>query len=357
MDVQRVVDAHPGRTTFCLKAGVHAIAKSITPRTGNTFVGEYGAILDGAGWVTTDSTQGAFRAHNQDIDAVTIRNLVIRNMPQKGIHAFSDFSDHWTIEHNEIVGARTGLNAPNDTVVRWNRIHHNIGNRTAANPAERGGGYAAYRASRVLFEGNEIAYNGTEQKMMESVDVTFRRNFVHHNVGDGIWYDGGNPGALVEGNRVEDNGRNGIFYEVSSGGTIRNNVIRRSADTGVFVSTSTNTHVHSNTLEHNFRGITYFVNCSSAGGDAIGVDLANNSARDNTIAVGARTDAFAAGFSHTLCTPMQVAPYLNGSKNLTFSHNTYRVPSAAGRYWLWDGLKPWSQWQSLGHDVDGVVSE
>ena len=37
--------------------------------------------------------------------------------------------------------------------------------------------------------------------------MTFRNNFVHHNVGDGIWYDGDNTGALVEGNRVEDNGR------------------------------------------------------------------------------------------------------------------------------------------------------
>ena len=41
-------------------------------------------------------------------------------------------------------------------------------------------------------EGNEIAYNGLEQKVMESVNVTFRNNFVHHNVGDGIWYDSDN---------------------------------------------------------------------------------------------------------------------------------------------------------------------
>ena len=67
---------------------------------------------------------------------------------------------------------------------------------------------------------------------MESTNVTFRNNFVHHNQGDGIWYDSDNTGALIEGNRVEDNARNGIFYEASIGAIIRNNTIRRNGDTG-----------------------------------------------------------------------------------------------------------------------------
>jgi hypothetical protein len=38
------------------------------------------------------------------------------------------------------------------------------------------------------------------------------------------------------------------------------------------------------------------------------------------------------------------------------SRNTYYVPSVSGWYWLWDGFKQWSQWQSFEHDLDGVVS-
>ena len=186
-DIQRVVDARPSGTTFCLKAGVHAITAAITPKSGHTFVGEYGAVLDGTGWKTTDRTQGAFRAHNQDVDDVTIRNLVIRNMPQKGIHAFRDFSDRWTIEFNEIASNQTGVSFPNHSVLRNNYIHHNVGNPSASDPAERGGGYAGYQATDTILDTNEIAYNGPEQKVMESVNVTFRNNFVHHNVGDGIW--------------------------------------------------------------------------------------------------------------------------------------------------------------------------
>ena len=137
------VSLHPGGTTYCLRAGVHALTSAITPKTGDTFIGEYGAILDGTGWTTSDDTQAAFRAHNQDIDNVTIRNLVIRNMPQKGIHAFYWMSDHWTIEYNEIASNKTGLEFPPDFPIRNNYIHHNVGNPSSSNPAERGGGYMA----------------------------------------------------------------------------------------------------------------------------------------------------------------------------------------------------------------------
>ena len=63
-------------------------------------------------------------------------------------------------------------------------------------------------------------------------------------------------------------------------------------------------------------------------------------------------------FSYGNCTSTQVAPYLNGSKNLTFSHNTYRVPSTSGRWWVWGvDLKWWSDWQGLGQDVTSTVSQ
>jgi parallel beta-helix repeat protein len=348
VSIQNVVNSYGGNTTFCLRAGTHSIRSSITPKTGNTFVGEYGAVLDGTGWSATESTQAAFRAHNEDIDYVTIRNLVIRNMPQRGIQAFYWMSDHWTIEYNEIASNLTGISFAPHFIIRNNYIHHNTS-----------GGYLGTYAHSTILENNEIAYNGREQKVGESANVTFRNNFVHHNAGDGIWYDSNNTGALVEGNRVEDNGYSGIFTEISSDIIIRNNTVRRSGNAGMFISTSKNAQIYNNTLDTNFRGILYFVNCSSVGGGSIGFDLANNSAYDNTVIVGTQSDVLANGFSYTLCTSTQVAPYLNGSKNLTFSRNTYYVPSptTTARYWLWNGLKYWNEWQALGKDGDGVISQ
>ena len=348
-NIQVVVDFHPGASTFCLTPGVHSITNAITPKTGNTFVGEYGAILDGAGWTTTDPDQGAFRSQVQDIDDVTVRNLVIRNMPQKAFHVHYVSADRWTIEYNEITGNRTGVSVANNSVVRHNAIHHNSS-----------GGYTGFRAVNTLFENNEIAYNGAEQKMLYTVDVTFRNNYVHHNVSDGIWFDTDNRNTVIEGNRVEDQGRNGIFYEISDTALIRNNTVLRSGEAGIFISTAKNVEIRDNTLQDNFRGIWYFLNCDAIGDGIVVYDLANNNAHDNIIRVGTTSGAFANGFGYlAICTSTQAAPYVNGSKNLKFTNNTYYVPSLATKYWVWglNGLRFWSEWQALGHDTTGAAHQ
>jgi hypothetical protein len=53
-----------------------------------------------------------------------------------------------------------------------------------------------------------------------------------------------------------------------------------------------------------------------------------------------------------------VAPYLNGSKNLTFSRDAYRVPSLSNtRYFGWGGTKSWTEWQAMGQDVGGSLTQ
>ena len=342
--LQAVVDINPGNTTFCLKAGVHTVSSHMTPKTGDTFVGEFGAIIDGTGWTTTDDTLAAFRAHNQDIDFVTIRNLTIRNL-RRAIHALGA-ADHWTIENNDIGPNYSAIVFAADSSVRNNYIHDNSYS-----------GYMGVSANNSVIENNEFARNGWEQKIALSANVVFRNNFFHHNAGAGIWYDSDNTSGLVENNRVEDNGWIGVFYEISGGGIIRNNTIRRNGEAGVFLGTSKNTEIHHNILDSNFRGITYFLNCEAVGGGSISYDLADNSSHDNTIIVGTQSGAFASVFSvYGACTAAQIVPYVSGSKNLTFTHNAYDVPlPTTGQYWFWNALKFWNEWQALGKDTTGSV--
>lgn len=359
--IQTMVNARAGNTTFCLKAGVHPITSAITPKTGNTFVGEYGAILDGAGWRTTVDYAGAFMAHNQDIDNVTIRNLVIRNMPQRGIHAFYLNSDRWTVENNEITGCRSGVSLPNASVLRRNYIHHNNGDSQGG--LIPNGGYIATSITNSLFEDNEIAYNGGIQKVTMTSNVTFRNNHVHHN-GNGIWYDGDNVGSLIEGNVVEDNGGNGIFYEISGQGVIRNNVVRRSGESAIFMSTSRDVEIYLNTLESNFRAVNLFVSCGNVHPartpypGAIGWDLRNNNVHHNTVVVGNQSGAIGnlLGYDGT-CTAAQAEAYLNGSKNNVFAGNQYTVPSLTGPWWHWGAVKTWNEWRALGQDTNGTASQ
>ena len=140
--IQNVVNLHPAGTTFCLRAGVHSLDRSITPRTGDTYVGRI--RRDPRRHRLDDepmTRRRAFRAYNEDIDYVTIRNLVIRNMPQYGIHAFHRMADHWTIEYNEIASNKWGLLFGPDFTIRNNYIHHNVG--TTRYPLIRPSGAAA----------------------------------------------------------------------------------------------------------------------------------------------------------------------------------------------------------------------
>ncbi len=193
---------------------------------------------------------------------------------------------------------------------------------------------------------------------MGSTNVVFRNNFVHHNAADGIWYDSGNVGVLIEGNRVEDNGREGISHEVGGSAIIRNNTVRRSKSSGIFVATSKDTEIYGNTLEDNYRGIQFFLNCAAVGGGTLKYDLYNVYAHDNSVKVSTQSGAWGNALSYiSSCTTTQVAPYLNGSKSLRFVRNTYRVPSLMTRYWMWGlmSFKYWVEWQNLGQDQTGTA--
>ena len=58
--------------------------------------------------------------------------------------------------------------------------------------------------------------------MFESDDITFRGNYVHHNLASGFWSDG-SRGLLVEDNLFEDNGLVSIQLELSANGIVRRN--------------------------------------------------------------------------------------------------------------------------------------
>jgi parallel beta-helix repeat protein len=57
-DVRAVVRAHPAGTTFVFAAGVHRFPAPITPRQGDTFVGEAGAVLSGSRLLTSFEREG-----------------------------------------------------------------------------------------------------------------------------------------------------------------------------------------------------------------------------------------------------------------------------------------------------------
>ena len=363
-DITGIVAGSPPGTVFCIRAGVHYPASPINPRSNQSLIGEYGAIIDGSKMAPMSYDVGStsiIRGWNcTDCTNVTIRNLVVRTLPTYMCVSSNFGASGWTIDHNDVSGCFWGISGGSNTVVSSNYIHHNIGDTDPATGFSRGGGYGCYHCSNTTFVNNEIAYNSPGQKITGSTNVTFRENFCHHN-GEGIWYDGDNVGSLIEGNLVEDNNI-GIFYEVSGQGVIRDNVVRRSGESGIYISTSRDTEIYGNTLEDNWRGINFFVYCPALGAQyegSIDHDLTNNVATDNVIKVGTLAQSFASsvGISSS-CSSAQAAPYIDGSKGLVFQHNSYFVPNLTERYWAWgNSLKSWSEWQGLGQDSTGTLAQ
>jgi parallel beta-helix repeat protein len=350
--IQAAVNGAATGATICLRAGTHTINASITPKTGQVIMGEFGAAIDGTGWVSTDSTAAGIRAHNQDIDHVTIRNLVIRNMPQKCIHAFRDFSSGWTVEYSEIHGCRDGVSLSTGATLRHNYIHHNIGDPTHADAGQRGGGYVFNEGTGILVAHNEISFNGPEQKSIDIGTIIWRDNFVHHNYAAGIWVDGNGNGSIIENNRVEDQ-IIGIWYEAAQGGIIRHNTIRRHREQGIFLSTAKTTDVYGNTLEHNGFGIHIYADLDVVGLYAWSADLANNTIHHNTITTG--PTHYAALFSHR-GSATSATPYITNAKNNRFDFNTYLTDALTDTDWFWVTPKDWTWWQGFGQDPAGSVA-
>ena len=97
-------------------------------------------------------------------------------------------------------------------------------------------------------------------KLVPSIrGFTVRGCKVERNGGAGVWFDGGLGSNVVENNLIADN-ITGIFYEISGpagdgadafGCQIRNNVVARSRNQGIYISASRKAIVENNTCYQN----------------------------------------------------------------------------------------------------------
>jgi parallel beta-helix repeat protein len=94
-------------------------------------------------------------------------------------------------------------------------------------------GIQSWQAAFAEIRGNDVHSNNTEafedgweaggMKLSGLSNSAVSGNAVHHNDGAGIWCDVGCSAIEISNNRVHDNRRYGILYEISSGGRIIDN--------------------------------------------------------------------------------------------------------------------------------------
>ena len=88
-----------------------------------------------------------------------------------------------------------------------------------------------------------------------------RDNYIHDNVGNGVWFDVDSGGDTILDNVISGNLRKGIFYEVSRGPVlIMNNRVNgnntsggRSSGAGIAVVSSKNVTIRDNEIDMNLN--------------------------------------------------------------------------------------------------------
>lgn len=112
-------------------------------------------------------------------------------------------------------------------------------------------GIAVYRGNGALVQDSELDHNNTDgslindgenggYKSTNTLNDVLRNNNVHDNLGMGLWFDIDDNGSLIEGNTLAGNASDGVRFEISYNGIIRNNTVtgnglnRQQGDGGLY---------------------------------------------------------------------------------------------------------------------------
>jgi hypothetical protein len=218
--------------TYWFAPGVHTLGNGeydqIAPADNSTYLGGPGAILDGQG-----KNNYAFTQHGRN---VTIKYLTIKNFvaPMNEGTVNHDSGENWTMQYNTVSnngGAGIFVGAGN--VASYNCLKDNSQYGFQGYGPQGG-------ESNIVLDHNEIVGNNTGNweakidgcgctgggKFWDVRNVRVTNNYVHDNKSVGLWADTNDNNFLFEGNWIENNDGQAIFWEISYNAAIRNNVIR-----------------------------------------------------------------------------------------------------------------------------------
>ena len=267
-DAQSVVNAHAAGTTYIVKTGIHLRNFSMQPRSGDRFCGEPGTVLDGGRSMASAFSGGAT---NVTLDSITVRDYnpgrqgaAIQPQPR---------ASGWLVRNvSALHNGWAGLLVADGMKILGGHYNDNdqlgIGGNAATGILLDG-----LDGDPETMDGPELARNHTLHAACEWEgggmkwdvgQVTIRNAYVHDNDCRGLWADINARGALIEYNLIENNFREGVFYEISQDAVIRYNNVYGNGhaangwywDAGILVNASFNVEVYGNRLSGNYNGIT-----------------------------------------------------------------------------------------------------
>lgn len=234
----------PPGTTFWLAPGTHLLGSGgdiygqVIPKDGNRYIGAPGAILDGQNVARYAFTQ---QATNVTISYLTIQHFggPLSNKDEGVVN--HDAGTGWLIEHNTIQrNGGAGVFVGSDNIIRYNCLSQNGQYGFSSYKPPVAGGAAV---TNITLDHNEIVGNNTDDwetrgggcgctgggKFWDTQGAAITSNWVHHNRSVGLWADTNNIGFNFDGNYINDNDSEGIWYEISYNARIANNTFKRNA--------------------------------------------------------------------------------------------------------------------------------
>jgi Right handed beta helix region len=220
-------------TTYWFAPGTHTLGTGpygqIVPANGDTFIGAPGAVLDGRRSNLYAFTQ---KARNVTIRYLTIKNFGVREGSSGQGVVNHDEGSGWHIDHvtvQDSAGAGVMLGPRN--VLAFSCLKDN------GQYGFQGGG------SHITVDHNEIVGNNTDNwealqpacgcsggaKFWGVNGAAITGNYVHGNLGPGLWADTNNRGFDVVRNYIAGNQGEGFIYEISYNLRLAHNTFARNA--------------------------------------------------------------------------------------------------------------------------------
>ena len=223
--------------TYWFAPGVHTFGTNrfsqIAVDAGDVFIGGPGAILSGQ-----DDNSYAF-SENSSTPMTTPMNATIEYLTIEDYVAGTGEMvvgqggyDGWTIEHNTIENNPYGAGVALATngVIKNNCLQHN---GEYGYSSLEGTNNATFTDNDV-YDNNVAGYydvaGSTVQcgcsgggKLWMTTNSVIDDNYVHNNIGVGVWVDTDNAGIDISGNYIADNWGEAVVYEISYNGNITDN--------------------------------------------------------------------------------------------------------------------------------------
>ena len=353
-NLQTIINEHGEGTTFCLQGGTYTPMHAITSRNYDSFIGaERGVVIDGgdkvgSGLIGWGKTHGA--------------HVVVENISFTEFTAFGLFLEQdSTINHVEATDNQIGVSVGTGSTVEHSYIHDNIQYGATGGPG-----------SDITYENNDLYHNNTSDfcggecsgnagtsKFVGPEggleNLVWRHNYVHANIGNGIWEDIGVTSSTIEYNLVTDNTKSGIFIEISKGAAIRHNVVENNDSDNVGETCGHGSQI----MNNDSTDVEVYGNTVKASNGANGI-CAFDSAREAPISE--VKDFYVHG--NYIYLDKGAHTGLSGRKSSAekeaenrFVMNQYHVPDADGKHWQSPESDhvTWSSWQKVGQDTGGSL--